>query len=134
MFDELLVWLKEHPRVRYIGTEPDGSLVDEVRTFLKYQDGCLWFTRPNGEERFAPIQCGMVSASSSVRFTEEGFHHTKFGRTNTFLYDVREGGPPVCIDRTGQVLSGHHRSKKNKKGGEPCSGTGAAGSGSPSDR
>jgi hypothetical protein len=90
-FEMLIVYLKKNPVIRYVGTEPSGAMIDELRTFKEYEGGGLWFEKSDGQLRFAPVACGMTAAATGMRYHKDHFSMTKFGHTSRFYYVVENG-------------------------------------------
>ena len=94
-FDELITYLKVHPRV---GMASSSSLlpVGPVESFLRYEDGLMWWRTPDGVEHHFPVNCGMVAAESGIVFYSFGFTFTKFGIVCFVTY---MGGGMTCHDQ-----------------------------------
>lgn len=87
-FKELISFLHAYPRVGVVSSS-SRMPVGPLETFVRYQDGLMWFRNDDGVEHHFPVGCGMVPAETGIKLYPFGFTFTKFGVV-TFVTYLRE--------------------------------------------
>lgn len=84
-FRDVVQYLAEHPRVRMVSDNPNPDLNGD-RTYLRYEQGLMWFRNADGVEKHLPINCGMTDRETGFNVTDYGFSFTKFGITTRVIF------------------------------------------------
>lgn len=84
-FNELIAFLETYPHVGIVSSSPRMN-VGPLETFVRYQDGLMWFRNDDGLEHHFPVDCGMVAAETGIKLYPFGFTFTKFGVVTFVAY------------------------------------------------